>query len=996
MKKGSLNLFLLKAIGLMFLCADLSAQTNVNMAQSGPTQGSPFTINTTSDCFFNFFDSGGASGDYNTNANASVTFAPSNPNTHRVRVIFSSFHLEGGWDALYIYNSSVPGTNQVPGPQGATSAGFPAGNWQTISPGIITANAGTAAVGVNADEALSFVFRSDGSNVAPGWTARVTQVPKYACTLTAPAAISAFTGPGATSSYTNVNSPLPTFAPSACDASYQLQYRLNGGQPVSVNAVGFVTIPAPKGSNVVTWELVDQCGGAVMSSAAQSLLVTDNTPPQITCPSDITINLDPGDCFKQYSYNVTCTDNSGFMVSGSVEHPIDFDNGNAGIMFDIKNLGFSNLTITEFGPSIDAGNWPIQVYYTTSASSWQGNENTPSAWTLAGSADILSSGPADGTPVPGFGITLAPGQSRGIYLTSTFGAPINYTGDNVSVSRQFDDGRLLVSSNPGAGKTYPFGNTFQSRAYNGYVNYEALGANSSVQTTGLPPGSEFPIGETINTFVCTDLDGNTAACSFKVTVVEYSNPIVSLICNDIVFIALGPDCMTEIGADDVLEGGPYGCYDDYIVEIDKIPPYGNGPWVPAILSAADVGKSYAVRVTDPTTGNKCFGNIKVQDNLPPDLDCTPVTLPGNFPTGPTFSQATSANVRYGVQNLPANVVDFQTREFEVPVSLPPGATVNDVDFRVKVSGDAFFGNIRMQVESPSGIIVNTWNQVSGCSPAPIWVRFDDEGSNTVTCPFFTTDKNIQIPFGVGQLSTFDGQQVNGTWKIRVTDINGGNDISTVEIAELYFNVSANFTTGFPNGLTAPPLVPNGPNSFLVQAGLIDACSDVTLSYTDQTTPQNCASGLISIISRRWTAKDASGNTATCIQPIYLLRPTLADVTLPPNYDFIDEPGFGCTNVYPTPDWIESQGQQGFPYVYGMPNGTSSVTWQYEDIKIRICDGSYNIKRRWTIIDACTSESIDYMQFIQVRDNEGPEIECPADVTASTDPFSCCGTVDLPN
>ncbi|MBK7936593.1 MAG: hypothetical protein IPJ82_05675 [Lewinellaceae bacterium] len=58
------------------------------------------------------------------------------------------------------------------------------------------------------------------------------------------------------------------------------------------------------------------------------------------------------------------------------------------------------------------------------------------------------------------------------------------------------------------------------------------------------------------------------------------------------------DCTEALGADQILEGGPYGCYDDYIVQLDKTPPYGNGPWVPAILGPGDIGKTYAVQVTD--------------------------------------------------------------------------------------------------------------------------------------------------------------------------------------------------------------------------------------------------------------------------------------------------------------------------------------------------------------------------------------------------------------
>ena len=44
------------------------------------------------------------------------------------------------------------------------------------------------------------------------------------------------------------------------------------------------------------------------------------------------------------------------------------------------------------------------------------------------------------------------------------------------------------------------------------------GSTNTVQTSGLPSGSLFPIGVTTNTWVSTDLSGNTATCSFDVTV----------------------------------------------------------------------------------------------------------------------------------------------------------------------------------------------------------------------------------------------------------------------------------------------------------------------------------------------------------------------------------------------------------------------------------------------------------------------------------------------
>lgn len=41
---------------------------------------------------------------------------------------------------------------------------------------------------------------------------------------------------------------------------------------------------------------------------------------------------------------------------------------------------------------------------------------------------------------------------------------------------------------------------------------------TTMQTTGLPSGSTFPLGTTVNTFVVTDAAGNTSSCSFNVTV----------------------------------------------------------------------------------------------------------------------------------------------------------------------------------------------------------------------------------------------------------------------------------------------------------------------------------------------------------------------------------------------------------------------------------------------------------------------------------------------
>lgn len=105
-----------------------------------------------------------------------------------------------------------------------------------------------------------------------------------------------------------------------------------------------------------------------------------------------------------------------------------------------------------------------------------------------------------------------------------------------------------------------------------------------------------------------DVNGNTNTCSFTITMSEYANPTSTLVCIDMIQVALDETGCGTIGADMILEGGPYGCYDDYIVSVDSSD---------AVVCCSDLGGILSVSVTDPDTDNFCIGNIEVVDELGP-------------------------------------------------------------------------------------------------------------------------------------------------------------------------------------------------------------------------------------------------------------------------------------------------------------------------------------------------------------------------------------------
>lgn len=116
---------------------------------------------------------------------------------------------------------------------------------------------------------------------------------------------------------------------------------------------------------------------------------------------------------------------------------------------------------------------------------------------------------------------------------------------------------------------------------------------------------------------CVDCNPGCVQAIYKeVKIVPPPNTIT---CNNLINISLNQSCTATVDPDMVLEGD-FPSYDIFIVEL-----FHNNVNIGNTITAAQVGETLNVKVTDTCTGNSCWSLMNVEDKLPPVFAC-PDTL----------------------------------------------------------------------------------------------------------------------------------------------------------------------------------------------------------------------------------------------------------------------------------------------------------------------------------------------------------------------------------
>ncbi|MFD2724911.1 HYR domain-containing protein [Hyunsoonleella rubra] len=296
----------------------------------------------------------------------------------------------------------------------------------------------------------------------------------------------------------------------------------------------------PVGTTSVLVTATDAFGNTATCSF--EVTVNDVEDPMITCPLDIVVNSAPGECGALVTFtNPTVTDNCGalpeFIINGGFETG-DFSG------WTVMNSGSGNYAMNDgtFDPAGPGGALPP----------------------LAGSFDIVSNQGGPGLHLVSQLIMVPTGITQA--NISWLDRIRNYAGTGFSDPNQEFRVMLLdaamtpiqeiFSTNPGDPNTQlgpnsrNFDVTTLLQSLEGTQVYLSLeeqddqgffnvsldnisfvinsggGALTVTQTAGLPSGSTFPVGTTTNTFVATDASFNTATCSFDITVNDDTDPTI--------------------------------------------------------------------------------------------------------------------------------------------------------------------------------------------------------------------------------------------------------------------------------------------------------------------------------------------------------------------------------------------------------------------------------------------------------------------------------------
>ncbi|WP_432412021.1 BspA family leucine-rich repeat surface protein [Rasiella sp. SM2506] len=508
-------------------------------------------------------------------------------------------------------------------------------------------------------------------------------------------------------SITVSDNELPTFT--ACPASFTVEAEPGSCGAVVSTAEGYVPPTAldncnvnvvsthnpgqffPVGVTTVTYTASDSSGNLGMCSF--NITVVDNVSPVFTgCPANITVNNDTGVCTAAVVYNApTASDNCSASITSTHTSGDTFPSGVTTVSYTAMDPAGNTVTCSFTVTVLDIetpviSSCPIDITQNTDAGTCSATVSwTPPLQTDNCNATLITThNPGEvfaaGVTTVIYTATDAAGNadtcSFTVTITENEAPVISNCPANISVPNQAGDCGTLVSFTPPS-------------------QTDNCGAN--LTSTHLP-GDYFPVGTTTVHYTATDTSGNTATCSFVVTVLDTEDPT---------FISCPADIVVanDLGSCDAL--------------VSWAPPVSSDNCSVVVTASHTPGDEFQLGDTlvtytamDPS-GNSvvCSFTITVTDaEMPVITDC-----PSNLVMGNDFGDC-DANVSW----------------------TPPVASDNCVNLTFTTShnsGDMFSVGVTTVTYTATDVVGN----ISTCS---FTVTVEDTEIPDINCP---TDSSVFVP-----------------------------------------------------------------------------------------------------------------------------------------------------------------------------------------------------------------------------------------------------------
>jgi len=731
------------------------------------------------------------------------------------------------------------------------------------------------------------------------------------------------------------------------------------------SASATMTLTTSAGTPSGTSTITVKAATSASDTAATSATFTVNQPPTITSPGNQTAANAAGQCGAAVSFAATATGSPAPTLTYSQNPGTVFPVGVTTVTATATNAcGSTNTTFT------------VTVNDTEKPTIATSNVTVSTAGGCGATVASLGTTASDNCP----GVTLVGVRSDAALLAALFPVgttTITWTATDAHGNTKTATQTVTVEDHENPVLSAPADLTVNTgaaaAACGAAVADAALGTASAtdncsatIERTGVPAGSFFPVGTTTITYTAKDPSGNTDTKTQAITVVDDTPPTIEAPATVHLGTGAGATQCALLVSDATL--GTPTANDNCSADVTRSGvPSGN---------LFPVGTTTITWTAKDPAGNTATATqtVIVDDTTPPTIATAPITTQTAGSCGALVADlGTTAADQCG----PATLSGVRSDGAALAAEFPTGTTT--ITWTASdAAGNTSSATQTVAVEdhenpvlsAPGNVTVNTGADATACGAA---VSDATLGTATATDNCSAIVERAGIPAG--------GFFPVGTTTITYTATDpSGNSVSETQLVTVVDTTPPAISTGTLDVSTGDGICTATIESLGTTAA--DNCGGTTLTGVRSDGAPLAAPFSIGTTTIAWTATDLAGNTTAATQTVKVSDHQAPSLTPPPALSLVTGPGATTCGLMISDGTLGTPAasdncsfsvtRAGVPDANVFPIGTTTITWTATDPSGNATSGT---------------------QTVTVTDNTPPVVTAPAAIDLMTGPSATtCGLV----